>query len=73
MGNQNMVFQHKKDIPDLNERKEISNNLLKKNPKKIPVICERHINSRFQAIKKTKFSTPRYGNFYFLLYNKKKT
>ena len=29
-----MVFQYKKDIPDLNERKEISNNLLKKTQKK---------------------------------------
>ena len=58
MGNKNMVFQYKKDIPDLNERKEKCNNILKNNPKKIPIICERHINSRFQAIKKTRYLVP---------------
>ena len=35
MGNQNIVFQFKKDNPDLNKRKEKSNNLLKNYPKKI--------------------------------------
>ena len=34
MGNKNMVFQFKKDIPDLNERKEKCNNILKKTQKK---------------------------------------
>ena len=33
-------------------------NILKNYPKKIPVICERHINSRFQAIKKTRYLVP---------------
>lgn len=58
--NQNRVFKFKKDNPDLNKRKELCNNLLKNNPKKIPIIIEPDLIRFKEFIIKTKYLVSEY-------------
>ena len=49
-----MEFQFKKDIPDLEKRKEQFKILQTKHPNKIPIILEKDPLSKFEGIQKTR-------------------
>ena len=50
-----MEFKFKSEIKDVNERKQISEKLIKLYPDKIPIICEKDPRSLIEPIAKTKF------------------
>ena len=50
-----MEFQYKKEIPDLEKRKEQLKILQLKNPNKIPIILEKAPICKFEGIQKTRF------------------
>ena len=49
-----MQFKYKKDYPDVEKRKNQCQNLLAKEPTKIPLILEKDPECRLEGIKKTK-------------------
>ena len=54
-----MVFQYKKENPDLEKRKQESNQILKNFSDKIPVICEKDPKSKIASIVKTRYLIPK--------------
>ena len=50
-----MQFQFKTKIPDVNQRKKMSENIIQSYPDKIPMICEKDPDAKFRGIDKTKF------------------
>ena len=50
-----MEFKFKSEIKDVNERKQISEKLIKLYPDKIPIICEKDPVSKIKGIEKTKY------------------
>ena len=50
-----MQFNFKTKIQDVNQRKKMSENILQSYPDKIPIICEKDPNAKFNGLDKTKF------------------
>ena len=62
-----MENKFKKENPDKQKRKELSDSIIKKNPGKIPVILEKEATSKLDNIKKTHYLFPEnYTIFEFL-------
>jgi GABA(A) receptor-associated protein len=56
---QQMVFQYKKENPELEKRKQESYQILNKFPDKVPVICEKDPKSKITSIVKTRYLIPK--------------
>ena len=54
-----MEFKFKKENKDVNKRRQTSEKLIKQNPDKIPIICEKDPRSLMKEIKKTKYLIPK--------------
>ena len=51
-------YYYKEKVPDLEKRKEESANIRLKYPDKIPIICERHKESKLPVNERSKFLAP---------------
>ena len=70
-----MQFRFKKEIKDVNIRKRLSEDLIKKYPDKIPIIIEKDPYSKIKDLEKTKYIIPKdftVSHFSILLRNKLK-
>ena len=54
-----MQFEFKKEYNDVIIRKQMSEKLMKQNPGKIPIICEKAPKSKLKKMDKSKFLVPR--------------
>jgi len=53
-----MIFQFKKDLPNVNERKLECNKIRTQCPDKIPIILEKDPKCDIKTLEKTKFLVP---------------
>ena len=54
-----MKFRFKKENKDVNKRKQLSENLIKQHPDKIPIVCEKEPKAKIKEIEKTKYLIPK--------------
>ena len=54
-----MKFRFKIENKDVNKRKQLSENLIKQHPDKIPIVCEKEPKAKIKEIEKTKYLIPK--------------